>query len=474
MKGLSRRDAEPLSRFLYRPFYLNEGIIITMENDYIIRNTKSIFKLIIFCNILNFFISIIVARCMEPSHKGLVNLFFESCLLIMTVSSLGLGTASIYFLGKSKHNLSLVHFNMLILSLSVGLILAIILLYFRGLLNRLLLSNANPKYLILLAILGPFLIYAKCWQGMMFGTNQALISYRVDAIFAILSLIFAWVILALLKGKADHIIFAWSSVTILSVVTMFFILLHQSPYLNLRSFSPTLLSQVTKYGIKSHLGEVAHFLHLRLGLFMLGYFVGLRNVGLYALSVNIAEKFWLLAFAIRAASIFKITSAKKEDSVNLVSGLIKYVSLAYLCFGILAFILIDWFIKIIFGGLYSEAALPFKFLLPGVLSMGLTFLLSDFISLQKAKPMLISAVAVAGLMVNLALNLILIPRLKMVGAALSATISYSLIFVVSLFIFIKESGMSVKDLFLNKAKAQYDLAQIFSKTDILKYQTDIK
>jgi len=434
-----------------------------MENNYITRDTKSIFKLIIFCNILNFFISIIIARCMEPSHKGLVNLFFESCLLIMTVSSLGLGTASIYFLGKSKHDLSLVHFNMLILSSSIGLILAIIIFYFKGTLNKFLLSNSGSKYLILLAILGPFLIYAKCWQGIMFGANRALTSYGLDTTFTALSFISAFIVLVILKGKVNSIIYAWSGLTLISAVTMFFILWHYCPHLNTKGFSLRALSETVGYGVKSHLGEVAHFLHLRLDLFMLGYLVDLRNVGLYALSVNIAEKFWLLAFAIRAASIFKITSTKKEDSVTLVSGLIKYVSLAYLCFGVLAFILIDWFIKIIFGGLYREAALPFKFLLPGVLLMGISFLLSDFISLQKAKPILSSAVAIAGLTVNLGLNLILIPRFKMIGAALSTTISYSLVFVASLFIFIKDTGMSVKDLFLIKSKAWH-----------LKHQTNLK
>jgi O-antigen/teichoic acid export membrane protein len=72
---------------------------------------------------------------------------------------------------------------------------------------------------------------------------------------------------------------------------------------------------------------------------------------------------------------------------------------------------------------FDGSLLPFVILLPGTVALGLSKVLSGYIS-GLGLPGPVSAIAGAALGVNLVANLVLIPPLGIAGAALSSLLSY--------------------------------------------------
>jgi O-antigen/teichoic acid export membrane protein len=92
----------------------------------------------------------------------------------------------------------------------------------------------------------------------------------------------------------------------------------------------------------------------------------------------------------------------------------------------LLWVALGWpILRIFFGSEFLSAYPPLVVLLPGLLALGLQRVCGAAI-LREGKPARMALIYAVGLMVNVGLNLILIPMLGIVGAALSSSVSYSL------------------------------------------------
>jgi Na+-driven multidrug efflux pump len=74
---------------------------------------------------------------------------------------------------------------------------------------------------------------------------------------------------------------------------------------------------------------------------------------------------------------------------------------------------------------FEGSLVPFLLLLPGTVALGLSKVLSGYIS-GLGRPEPVGVIAITALGVNLLINLVLIPRLGIAGAALASMISYCL------------------------------------------------
>jgi O-antigen/teichoic acid export membrane protein len=102
-------------------------------------------------------------------------------------------------------------------------------------------------------------------------------------------------------------------------------------------------------------------------------------------------------------------------------------------------------IRLIFGEEYAPAYQPLVILIPGFIALSLETVVAQYFA-ARGYPLFLSAFWLGAVVLNLALNLALIPRYGMLAAALSSTISYSLVFVLVLTRFQKHTSMTWHDL----------------------------
>ncbi len=87
------------------------------------------------------------------------------------------------------------------------------------------------------------------------------------------------------------------------------------------------------------------------------------------------------------------------------------------------------------------------FLLPGILLFSPVRVLSTYF-MGTGKPAVNTFVNSVTLIVNIALNLLVIPRMGVKGAAMASAISYSPTYLIYLFLYKNESGLSPLEFFL--------------------------
>lgn len=185
------------------------------------------------------------------------------------------------------------------------------------------------------------------------------------------------------------------------------------------------LRKVIGYSGPLHAGNLVQFLNYRLDIFLVAAFVGVRDVGLYALAVAIGQLLWIMSNSVAVALLPRVASgsptqgaadAARLTRINLLIGLGGAGALA---------VIASPLVHTVYGPAYAQAVPPLLALLPGVVAFIAAKVLAAYlVGIGRLRINLI--VSLIGLGATLSLDLILIPSLGAVGAAIASTVSYSL------------------------------------------------
>lgn len=156
--------------------------------------------------------------------------------------------------------------------------------------------------------------------------------------------------------------------------------------------------------------------------------VGSQQTGLYKAALVITEFVWLVPTAIQiifVGSASNLWSRNKHKEITEMASKATRFTLSFtvlLIIGLAA--LSTEFIWLYFGTEFSDAVLPLLILLPGVLCFAISRPIYAIGQGKGELRILIVATGSAAL-INLLLNVVLIPQYEMVGAAVATSIGYS-------------------------------------------------
>jgi Na+-driven multidrug efflux pump len=104
--------------------------------------------------------------------------------------------------------------------------------------------------------------------------------------------------------------------------------------------------------------------------------------------------------------------------------------------------------------------LPLIILVAGTLAFAVMIVLNSFILGQLERPGLLSIISWLELGVSIPLYIIFITWLGIVGAAIASTITYLIAMVCTLFVFLRNSGLSIGQVMLPHTQDFHDYAAI--------------
>jgi O-antigen/teichoic acid export membrane protein len=171
-------------------------------------------------------------------------------------------------------------------------------------------------------------------------------------------------------------------------------------------------------------GEVLGFLHYRADILMIMLWQGQAQVGLYATAAFLSELLWMIPRGVYAPVFARIAgNGLERRTIRLASAVTLGVTGAA---ALAAALLIGPAIGWLYGSDFSGAARPFILLLPGTVLLALPKLLEAPLIAELGAPQVLAWAKGAGLVANLGLNFLLIPRYGISGAAAASSLSYSL------------------------------------------------
>lgn len=210
---------------------------------------------------------------------------------------------------------------------------------------------------------------------------------------------------------------------------------------------PSGVREVAAFALPLHLGNLAQFLNYRVDIFVVSFFVGAAGVGLYTLAGTIAQLVWVMANAAAGVMLPRVASAQEDRDEN-VRRTVRATRLTLWATVAAAALLaaaagpaLPW----LFGASFRGTVAPLLLLLPGVAAVGGVFTLGAYFT-GMGRPQINLWIAVAGLGVTLAADLVLIPRYGIRGAALASTLSYGTTAVLTVAAFVRITGVRVMDL----------------------------
>ena len=165
---------------------------------------------------------------------------------------------------------------------------------------------------------------------------------------------------------------------------------------------------------------------------MLGQLKSVADVGLYAAAQRLVQ-FTSIVPSFIAIALFPILSkneTSKEKDTNILEKTMTIVFALGIPMTIAAFLLRQKIIVLIFGTTYLAGSLTFGILAISILASFPNIILSNVIFAKNLQRIFITA-TLTGVVVNIILNFVLIPRYGAIGAAISTTTTQLLITIIN-------------------------------------------
>ncbi len=214
--------------------------------------------------------------------------------------------------------------------------------------------------------------------------------------------------------------------------------------------SAELLKEQLQFGSRAIVGSIAERLQFRLDSFLLNGLVGVRATGIYSVTSGIAETLWYIPNSLGTV-MFSRAVDPKADAAHVASVLTRTTVAVTLALAVPAWVLGPRFVRLLYGSGFTDAGVALRWIIPGIVAYSVVAVLSRYV-VGRGRPGLGTLVLVAGLGANLVANLVLIPRLGIIGAAMSSSLSYTVTAALTLTAFVRISGQGVRETLIIKPR----------------------
>lgn len=383
---------------------------------------------------------VIVARWLGAEGLGSLAVLNVAVALALQLGSAGLPSANTYFIARDRKHLSPASINALIFALAAGGALA---LGITGLAKvRPELFGYIPWGLVAIASASiPFQLITLLGLNLFLGLNRIGRFNVLDAAAQLFTLVNALVALVLLRRGLRVLVAlntAAAIVVSLLIVWMIGRMLREQESDRL-SFRPDfgLFKRMGRYGIKIHIALVAAMLIFRADLMIVNHFRGAAEAGVYAVASQVAMMLMLLPGVIGTLLMPRVTS-EGDGRGEFTMRATRHTAFVMMFICLLA-VPASLLLPLLYGAPFRDAATQLLILLPGVYLVGIEAVLVQHFN-STGLPVVIPVFWLVTLVVNVALNLALVPTWGARGAALASTVSYTLIFILVASLFRMRTG----------------------------------
>ena len=385
-------------------------------------------------NVLGLFLSfgsgVIVARYLGVEGKGLLTTLLVYPQLIITLSQMGVRQATVYEIGRGKYDFQELVGNVVSLFLFSGLFgttLSIIILSF--------FSSYDYTFLVIILASATIpLALINSYTGAVFLGKQkiglsTIVSWAPKLIYLILLVIFlVWLGLGITAALAATIIAGLP-------VAYYAIKKVVAEVLIKPLFSKELLRSMLSLGFVYALAIFLNSLNYRIDLIFLEQMSTPDEVGLYSVGVSFAELVLQVPAAVGIV-IFSRSSNSKDPKIfsTKTVRLLKYGLFAAVFAGSLLCLIAPYVVPWLYTEAFRESVPMLQLLMPGIIAL-VAYKIIGFDMAGKGKPWASVVASLPGVLVNILLNLVLIPKLGGKGAAIASSISYCIMGLAHWFIF---------------------------------------
>jgi O-antigen/teichoic acid export membrane protein len=383
--------------------------------------------------VLGLLTAVVVARQLGPTAQGIFAVAYSLSLMLVQFGGLGLTTANPYFAAREPATIPRIVANAVWLALALGVGLAgvgvAIKLAAPGVLEGL---GWKPLLVTLAGV--PAGLAALFLQSVLLGEGRIVAYNAVEVGQSALTLAALLAGFALLDLRVTGVLLVIGAGR-LGAAFVYLALLARRSGVSGR-LDAGLLRTMLAYGFRVYVAILLSFLVIRLDLLLVNAYVGAYEAGLYSIAATLADGMYVLPMVIGLNLFPRVArgapsqqSAEVFRSVSVLYGLVCLATVP----------VAGPAIRLLFGAEYADATPLYYWLLPGIYCLGLLTILSHHFA-GRGYPARLMAVWVAGLALNIAINVTFLPGHGAEVASIASTIAYAFLLALHVELFAKEAG----------------------------------
>ena len=384
---------------------------------------------------------IITARLLGPHDRGIFTVLLLLPQTLINFAKMGVAQANVYYIRKRGASVSTVASNSLVLSLVVSVLLVIACFLGRPWLIDPFTGGADTRLVLLALTAIPFVMIESYFLSIL----QAVENFRAYNLQSIYKAVFSFTTIAFALLAMEGRLWAALLSQLLVIAGANLWLLYQ-----VRQVAPFGMRWdsgvgrgTLEFGVKSYLQTLAAHLHYRIDVYLIAYFLTPADVAFYSIAVNMTNPILQIPDAIGTVIFPKLAGSSDVDAHARTAVTCRHTLFATVLAAVFYAGVGSQVLTIFYGDRYAPAIRPMLLMLPGIIMISMYQILTrNFTSRNRQQVNIVAAGLALG--VNFTLNLLLIPRYGIAGAAVSTAISYTLAAFVLLFVFVRESGGSLR------------------------------
>lgn len=415
----------------------NEKDDVDRNLKLIVKSSFVVFITLFLSKVLMYVYRVIIARYYNPEVYGIFSLALMIVMVFVAISSFGFSDGLLRYIpwyrGKEKHEeIKHVFWFSIIISFISSIFFGFVLFYFSDFISINLFHNPNLIiFLKIFSFLIPFYVCANIFLSVLQAFEEISWNSFILNILQNVIKVFALVLFILLGFKTNAIIWSFFFGILSMFVISYLVCKYKLPKIFEKSFLKNKAKKETRREFFSYSWPLMFLTIIGTILlwedsFMIGYFKGVFEVGLYNAAVPIIvllrfvpELFLKLFFPL-------VTKEYSHKKLGVVEKLSKQVGKWIFLFNLPLFLIIFFFpetvINILFGSEYILAANALRILSVGYFITSLVFVSNTLVSaIGKSKLFLFNVII--SLILNVFLNILLIPSYGINGAAFATTIT---------------------------------------------------
>ncbi len=366
-------------------------------------------------------VGIWVARYLGPGQFGLLNYAISFVGLFIYIATFGIDGIVVHRLVQDESKRNVLLGTAFLMKVTGALIVLVILSLAVHLTENDALTNTLIFIIATATIFQSFNVIDFYFQSKVLGKYSVFINSIALFIVSIVKIL-------LILNRAPLVYFAWVMLLDSIVLALGYIYFYYRHNLLLKGwkFSSATAMSLLRDCWPLMMGGLMASIYLRIDQVMIMHILGTESVGQYAAAVRLSET-WYFVPVVVAASLFPAIIGSKQKSADLYRDRLQkfYKLMTWLALSVALPITFfsDWIVNLLYGSDYQAAG--------RVLMIHIWTGVFVFMGVASAKWLIVEGLQILevyrslfGLIANVSLNYILIPRLGITGAAVATLCSH--------------------------------------------------
>jgi O-antigen/teichoic acid export membrane protein len=408
---------------------------------------------------------VVLSRLCGPSGFGILSLLIVNIAFLNLVTSFGIDSSVTYQVASDRLNPYKIFSFIFLVLIMQSLVAGIVEFIASETKGAYLIYPGTEKFrpiaaIVLLVAISLTEKYTSLFNGKhLFSFVNRLLALTNGLIF----LVFLVVLISSPGMDTDWIISFYIALTLFQAMVLV-VCFHSVTGTPLRFLSLTRqdFRLFFSYSIIAFAANFLQFLAYRIDYWFIDFYRGEDDLGIYALAVRLVQLFWILPLVYASIIFPKVTAAKKEYDHQPLLALIRVTNTVNLIAGIVACVTAGWLIPFFFGAAYNSSVNPFLVLLPGVIAFSMTTILASWFAGMNLLRINLTGSAICFIVIVI-LDVLLIPRYGVNGAAVASSTGYFLSSVYSVSRYCRITGHGLLDLLLTKSSDWQKARSLFKR-----------